>query len=193
MVTLSLQDSFLNDDDVAIMFANDSGTANNTIINLNLAHNNITSTGLGVIAKHFIASPATVLCSLNLMGNRLDIDATLTCALAENESLLSLNLRLNEIGDAGGQILVECLEKNDTLQYLNLAGNVLSSRTAKALVRLLESKESSSLVEVDITSNPFSDKDEELIKSCKQCYLDMRGGSSPGRQEMFLGKSLMPF
>jgi len=194
LVSLTLQDSFLTDNDVATMFDNGSCT-NFTILNLNLAHNNISSTGLGVVVSHFLAPPTSVLCSLDMMGNKIDSQggSLLGQALATNESLLSLNLRLNHLGDGGGSALLDCLANNVTLRYLNLSANELASLSANALVNMLESNDSLSLEAVIITSNPFSDEDEEAIKSCDRCFLDVRGGSSPGRQEMFLGKSIMPF
>jgi len=129
-----------------------------------------------------------------MMGNRIDSEGSyvLGQALVANEALMNLNLRLNNLGDVGGSVLLECLAKNKTLRYLNLSANNLGSSSANTLVNLLESNNSLSLETVMITSNPFSDEDEEAIKSCKQCFLDVRGGSSPAQQEMFLGKRLMP-
>ena len=193
LVSLTLQDSFLTDEDVATMF--EGGSANSTILNLSLAHNNITSTGLAVVVEKFLPTPASVLCSLDVMGNKICSDggSVLGNKLAENESLLSLNLRLNYLDDIGGSALLDSLVSNTTLEYLNLSGNNLASRSANALVNVLESNDKLSLGAVIITSNPFSEEDEEAIKSCDRCYVDMRGGSSPGRQEMFLGESLMPY
>ncbi len=194
LVSLTLQDSNLTDNDVATMFDNGS-CRNDTILNLNLSHNNITSTGLAVIVKAFLAPPESALCSLELMGNKIESEggSVLGDSLAANESLLTLNLRLNNLGDLGGSALLDSLWKNATLRYLNLSGNNLASSSANSLVKMLESNDSLSLEAVIITSNPFSEEDEEAIKSCDRCFLDVRGGSSPERQEMFLGKSLMPF
>lgn len=195
LISLTLQESFLTDNDIRTMFGTAGSCTNNTILNLNLAHNNITSTGLADIVNHFIAPPTSVLCSLDMMGNRIDSEggSVLGQALATNCSLLDLSLRLNNLGDGGGSALLECLKKNMTLRYMNLSANNLASCTAKTLVTLLESNNALALETVIITSNSFSDEDEEAISSCKQCFLDVRGGSSPARQEMFLGKSLMPF
>ncbi len=194
LVSLTLQDSNLTDNDVVTMFE-DGGCANDTILDLNLSHNNITSIGLAVIVKTFLAAPESVLCSLELMGNKIDSKggSILGKSLATNESLLTLNLRLNDLGDLGGSALLDCLWNNATLRHLNLSGNNLASSSANSLVKMLESNDCLSLEAVIITSNPFSEEDEEAIKSCDRCYLDVRGGSSPERQEMFLGKSLMPF
>ena len=193
LVSLTLQDAFLTDNDVATVFENGS-CVNDTILNLNLAHNKITSTGLAVIVKKFLATPSSVLCSLDMMGNKIDSEggSVLGKSLAENESLLSLNLRLNCLDDLGGSALLDCLLNNATLKYLNLSANNLASRSAIALVNMLEQNDSLSLEAVIITSNPFGEEDEEAIKSCDKCHVDVRGGSSPGRQEMFMGKSLMP-
>ena len=195
VISLTLQDSSIDDNDVATLFGNNSCTNNNTILNLNLGHNNITSLGLGVIVNHFIAPPTSVLSSLDMMGNRIKSEggSVLGQGLATNDSLLSLNLRLNSLGDDGGSALLKCIEDNATLRYLNMSANNLASRSANALVALLESNESLSLETIIITTNQFSDEDEEAIKACKQCFLDVRGGSSPVRQEMFLGKNLLPF
>ncbi|KAL7498116.1 hypothetical protein ACHAWT_006027 [Skeletonema menzelii] len=193
LVSLTMQDAFLTDNDVATVFENGS-CANDTILHLNLAHNKITSSGLAVVVKKFLATPSSVLCSLDMMGNKIDSEggSVIGLGLAENESLLSLNLRLNCLDDLGGGALLDCLLTNATLKYLNVSANNLASRSANALVNVLERNDSLSLEAVIITSNPFNKKDVEAIKSCNKCHVDVRGGSSPGRQEMFLGESLMP-
>jgi hypothetical protein len=59
-----------------------------------------------------------VLCSLDMMGNMIDSEGSymLGQALVTNEALMNLNLRLNNLGDVGGSVLLECLAKNKTLR-----------------------------------------------------------------------------
>jgi len=50
-----------------------------------------------------------VLCSLDMMGNRMDSEGSymLGQALVTNEALMNLNLRLNNLGHVGGSVLLE--------------------------------------------------------------------------------------
>lgn len=194
LVSLTVQDSFLTDADVEVMFSNEDCTSLNTILHLNLRYNKITSIGLALIVKYFVSSSSSILASLDLMGNRIGGEggSLLARDLTKNESLLTLNLRLNNIGDDFGSDLLNCLRSNTTLRSLNLSANNLGSRSANALVALFESNNSLSLETVTITSNAFTDEDEEAIKSCKQCFLDPRSGTSSLAFNS-IEKSLMPF
>ncbi|CAB1342713.1 unnamed protein product [Coregonus sp. 'balchen'] len=68
--------------------------------------------------------------SHNLIGDR-------AYALAKNSSLLSLNLRLNRLGDEGGQAIAQALLKNRTLEWLHLGGNEMTEPTATVLSQVL--------------------------------------------------------
>jgi Ran GTPase-activating protein (RanGAP) involved in mRNA processing and transport len=100
--------------------------------------------------------------------------------LASNVSLFDLNVSLNRLGDDGGKSLIEGLEKNCTLHSLNLASNSLGSNSIAALSKVLQvtqpsssltgtSKNYSSLAEIDLSSNKFSDTDMvKLAKAVQQ-------------------------
>lgn len=83
-------------------------------------------------------------------------------ALRVNQSLVSLNLRLNRLKDEGGQLLLEGLLETSVLRVLNLAANSLGSSTALTLSRILLS-ESSHLRDVDLTSNQLGTSDVEIL------------------------------
>lgn len=198
LIRLTLQESFLNDIDIATMFDNDDETPCPSILNLNLRHNKITSVGLDVIVKHFIAPLTSVLTSLDLMGNCIDSEggSIIGKGLETNESVLEVNLRLNNLGDEGGSYLFGSLHDNKTLRHLNLSGNSLGSHSAKALVTMFESNESTALETVVITCNSFTDDDEEAIKSCNNCktIFDVRSTSGgPTSSFDVLRDGVLPF
>ena len=102
------------------------------------------------------------------MGNCIDNEggSIIGKGLETNESVLEINLRLNNLGDEGGSSLFGSLHNNKTLRHVNLSGNSLGSHSAKALVTMFESNDSTALETVVITCNSFTDDDEEAIKSC---------------------------
>ena len=51
-----------------------------------------------------------------------------------------MNLRLNRLGDDGGQTMCKALMKNATLEELNLGSNDLGEPTAAALAQVLKSR-----------------------------------------------------
>ena len=196
LVSLTLQESFLNDIDIATMFDNEEMPCP-SILHLNLRHNKITSVGLDVIVKQFIALPTSVLTSLDLMGNRIDSEggSIIGKGLETNESLLEINLRLNNLGDEGGSSLFGSLHNNRTLRHVNLSGNSLGSHSAKALVTMFESNDSTALETVVITCNSFTDDDEEAIKSCNNCktIFDVRSSGGPTSSFDILREGVLPF
>ena len=59
--------------------------------------------------------------------------------LARNRSLLSLNLRLNRLGDDGGRLLAEGLRANRALRELNCCGNAFAVEAARSEAAALRS------------------------------------------------------
>ena len=74
--------------------------------------------------------------------NALNPRPRLARALRSNVSLISLNLRLNRLGDDGGRAICDVLRNNSTLQRLKLGSNALSSQTAASLGVLLVGRRS---------------------------------------------------
>ena len=56
--------------------------------------------------------------------------------MLENETLTSLNLSDNEIGDEGVKVLAEVLKVNKTLTYLNLRFNHIGNEYTEVLKNL---------------------------------------------------------
>ena len=83
-------------------------------------------------------------------------------ALAQNESLLVLDLSFNSLGHQGVKTLVrQGLEANARLTRLHLAGNHIGAKGVEAIATLLESKKATrgSVVELDLSQNQLEFKD----------------------------------
>lgn len=77
-------------------------------------------------------------------------------ALHYNDTLVSLDLRLNRLGDMGGRVLLDGLVENDTLRSLNLSSNSLAEETTKMLCALFKS--STCVLEyLDLSSNDLTE------------------------------------
>lgn len=157
LATLVLKESQITDADLNFLF---SDNLDSTLLHLDLSHNKITSSGVKLITEKFIHPSSAIICAIDLSGNKIcNIGAVeLGIGLASNDSLLSLNLRLNTIGDEGGKGLVSGLTENTTLRQLNLSANKLGSSSALAFAQSLESKESN-LESLILTSNDFTEED----------------------------------
>lgn len=98
--------------------------------------NNKTITELSISAKIGCLEPISIypiiqvlnkndtLISLNLSGNHIGNEDAMALAevLKFNKSLTNVNLRANDIGDKGAEALINLFEYNTTLVYLSLDG-----------------------------------------------------------------------
>jgi len=91
---------------------------------------------------HMLVSPHGELTDANL--NDADVDAAIMTLLLEemkrNETLVSLELGSNKMGDAGASSLSTMLKVNRTLNKLDLRGNKISATGAGWLWEVLENK-----------------------------------------------------
>ena len=55
-------------------------------------------------------------------------------ALKKNKTLLSINLRMNQLGDVGVEAIAGALKENTTLQKLNLASNQICDHGGQLLL-----------------------------------------------------------
>jgi hypothetical protein len=162
LVSLAVTESQITDDIIGLLVK--SLSALNVLLLLDLSNNMITAKGAKFIADELIAPKKSILCSVDLSGNKLSSDgcAAIGQALVSNESLISLILRLNNIGDSGAMVLFESLRVNKTLEHLNLSANNLCSATF--LLQVLKEKWGGChpLDTIIMTSNSFNE--DELIR-----------------------------
>ena len=178
LTTLTLTESQISDDNLLSILENDLST---TLLHLDLSHNKLTSKGINTIVDKLIASPESILSYLDLAGNKISSEgaAAIGKSLATNDSLLTLNLRLNAIEDGGGRNFFQGLEQNSTLRRINLSANELGAGSVATLLEVLEKKsEDCSLDSIVLTSNSFTDEECASLSRCKVCFIDVRSKSS---------------
>ena len=156
-----------------------------TLLHLDLSHNKITSQGARVIAERLIAPSESILTSLELSGNTISSEGAsiIGQAIATNESLLSLTLRLNNIGDEGGKDLFEGLQ-NSTLRHLNVAANKLGSSSAIALLKMLEEPQNCALESIVLVSNLFTEGEMAALANSAKYVLTEQQLVSPKKLEL---------
>jgi hypothetical protein len=192
LTSLTLPANSIDDALVAVLMQ--GLLANRTITHLDLSHNLIGDTGVGLIARMLRAGAShCVLSSLRLADNHFGAKsaAALGNALARPDSIMShLDLRMNLIGDEGGQALILGLIdglSSTTLISLNLSNCGIGPKTAEAFVKLI-SLPHCSLVQCDLSANNLSDESvqdilvtfEELQakgKFSRICALELRANS----------------
>ena len=174
LTTLVLQSNLVDDDLLRMLMSGLTKSAQ--ITDLDLSHNKITNHGIRLLTKLIGAS--SILTNLNLADNQIHAEVTsqhegilglvlqggryLGRALRVNDSLLSVNVRLNRLIDDGGRALLEGLHGNRALTNINLSANSLGSMAASSLVTVL-AHPLSSLCSLDISCNNLIDRDFELI------------------------------
>ena len=159
-----------------------------TLMDLNLSHNKITTEGLRLITCYFLENDSCangnspILTSLKMKGNKIRGEGgrTLGRILKSNKSLQTLDMRMNRLEDDGGQLLIEGLSRNTTLKILNLSSNSLSTSSASSLCKVLEDA-NHRLESIHLSSNDFEEKDYLRFVSAMQHSsihtLDLRGGN----------------
>lgn len=133
--------------------------ANNTILTcLDLYGSGICNEGVKALSQN------TTLKELNLHGNG-NITTTEVRALAQNKSLIALDLSANWIGDLSAM----ALSKNTTLTYLNLDYNKIGDEGAMALSK------NTTLTKLNLSRNSIGDKGAKAFKdNTTLTYLSLR-------------------
>ncbi len=164
-----------------------------TLVELDLSHNKITTEGFRLIAKCFFddevvshgddeSSTISILATLKLVGNRLRAEGarTLSRLLKTNCSLITLDVRMNRLDDAGGELLMDGLRHNIHLKNLSIASNALGSLTILSLCKLLHSNKVLEIL--DLSCSHFQDTDLAKLAiamkhtgTCSLTSLDLRG------------------
>ncbi|KAL7545765.1 hypothetical protein ACHAWF_011275 [Thalassiosira exigua] len=121
-------------------------------INLNLKK--LCDADLVVLAK--VLRKSKVLKILFLYQNSITLaEGQFIDALAKNQSLRTLYLERNKIGDEGANRLAKVLKENDTLEVMHLNSNEIGDEGAKSLADALQI--STSLKTISLGSNQISD------------------------------------
>jgi len=177
LTTLIITESLISDDDDVELIATKLAEAQ-TLLYLDLSNNNITANGVQHICEKLLSSADACLTHLDLSGNPLESKGAKVIGqtLSNNDSLISLSLRLCMIGDEGAESLFESLSRNRTLNHINLSANRLGASSAETLLKVLETNEDYALESVVLASNTISDDDDLMhrLKEYKECFIDVR-------------------
>ncbi|XP_073386644.1 uncharacterized protein [Physcomitrium patens] len=152
LTELNLSSNALCDDHVLALV--DGMVQNPTIVNLDLSHNMISDVGCEHLAR-LLNAKNCILLFLNLCNNQIKKMGTqaIGYSLSTNKSLLSLNLRLNDLGDYGGHRVFEYMMDNQVIQRLSMSATGFSVEGVEALTKLLHLPQSE-LQYLDISANP---------------------------------------
>lgn len=153
LLKLSLPGNVIQDDLIKILV--DEGLQKNkSLIELDLAHNAISTKGCVVISELIMKNYR--LKKLNLYDNRIDNAGCKFIALAlmwnKYTAIEDLNLKLNRIKDKGGTRFFQTATSVKSLKRLNFAANALGKTTAMQLCDYL-SDPKCSLEYLDLSSN----------------------------------------
>eukprot|EP00457_Paulinella_chromatophora_P008224 gb/GEZN01008254.1/.p1 GENE.gb/GEZN01008254.1/~~gb/GEZN01008254.1/.p1 ORF type:complete len:387 (-),score=74.47 gb/GEZN01008254.1/:11-1171(-) len=144
-----------------------------SVVELNLADNNIQDPGLCVLAgalKH-----NTTLTSLDLSDNKFSSEGVvaLAAALIDHPALTKLALSNNVLGDSGVQAVCTLLEKNKVLTVLSLENTGLERQAARCLLWVFENYKgqvNTALSVLEVGRNPGIplDKRQRLKTLCNR-------------------------
>ena len=161
---LDLSNNTLFDDGAVTINISDGLKNNNTLLEINISHNNITNKGTKNITEAIQVNK--ILKKLNLSHNILSDDgATLiSSCLKCNISLLELNISHNGITDKGTKEVAEAIEINSTLQNIDISRNHIS---VEGLVYFMKAvKNNCTLQVVNTTHNNVTRSGFRSIKRC---------------------------
>lgn len=86
--------------------------------------------------------------------------------LKNNNTLISLELEWNDIGDIGAAALAAALKGNQTLRKLDLARNKITDAGISSFAELLKSKKN--LDKLEVFGNPFGEKGAKALIDAMQ-------------------------
>ena len=176
LTTLIISESQLTDDDAVLITTKLADSQ--TLLHLDLSNNKITANGVQHTCEKLLSSKDACLTHLDLSGNPLESKGAKVIGktLSNNNSLISLSLRLCMIGDEGAESLFESLTRNATLNHINLSANRLGSSSAETLLKVLETNEDCALESLVLASNMISDDDDlmQRLREYKECFIDVR-------------------
>lgn len=126
LVSLALPGNNMEDDMLKCVMA--GLVRNTTLLHLDLSHNRIDDNGAAAIAT-VLQKRDLALKTLDLTDNLIRADGAFTLgrALSNNSVLQVLSLRLNRLGDVGGQHIFDGLRANKALTSLNVSTNELAA------------------------------------------------------------------
>ena len=130
---------------------------------IDLEYKNLRDKDLDVLVD--VLRKSKVLEELDLYKNQLTLaDGKFTDALANKNTLKSLDLSCNHIGAEGVERLADALKVNNTLKKLTLYGNEIGAEGAKHFADAL--MENETLEEIDLDSNNIGDEGAKSIANC---------------------------
>ena len=186
LTSLSMTNCCLSDDCIQAMkdgMKSNTGPSSSSclppgLIALDVSDNKLTAGGLGILFDMMGSSVKDdnkgncVLSSFVAANNCIDEEGgrfLATDVLPAFTSLAFLNVKLNQLGDVGGEMIFRALQQQELsdaitngrsqLQHICLAGNGLSSKAATALSELLGEECSVSLSFFDLSLNNLSSED----------------------------------
>ena len=205
LTNLSMRNCCLSDDSIRAMKdgmkSSSTGSTSSRLppglISLDVSDNRISAGGLGLLFD--MLSPyeeessntrSCVLSSFIAANNCIDEEGgrfLATDVLPVCTSLTHLNVKVNQLGDVGGQMILGALQEQTRkigssgesfqLQQVNLAGNGLASKTAESLAQLLRENDIASLSSINISLNNLSSENIASILSAIQGNAGRRGAS----------------
>lgn len=135
---------------------------NNTLSVLDLSHNKIDDDGAAALGVIF-SKKDVALRSVNLSDNLIRGDGarSLGRALATNNSVESLSLRLNRIGDVDGATFFDLLRPNTKILKLDVSNNQLGPESAKGISEFL--KNGTPITELCLAGNSLKEEGGKMI------------------------------
>ena len=205
LTNLSMRNCCLSDDSIRAMKdgmkSSSTGSTSSRLppglISLDVSDNRITAGGLGLLfdmlSPYEEESSNTRSCVLSTFiaaNNCIDEEGgrfLATDVLPVCTSLTHLNVKVNQLGDVGGQMILGALQEQTRkigssgesfqLQQVNLAGNGLASKTAESLAQLLRENNIASLSSINISVNNLSSENIASIISAIQGNARRQGAS----------------
>lgn len=143
--------------------------------NMSITSIDISNHGLGSDAKAALVNALRLGRLRELYAQRCKIGEEdmpgLATALAQNSRLLTLDLSLNLVGDAGATEISRALLDNTTLQYLDLSSTMMSELGARELFKAI--RINTSLQTVNLSRNRFDGSSIGTIDGMHLANLDL--------------------
>ena len=144
---------------------------NTTLRHLDLSHNRIGDVGAGAVGL-VLLQQELVLETLDLGDNEIRVAgaAAIADGLAVTRHLHTLSLRLNRLGDEGGEmVILAAAENNKTLTSLDLSNNDLGMAAAQAIGRLATTTNGASkLTHLNVSCNAFGPECGQALRDAAQ-------------------------